>query len=268
MSPTYKFAYCDLDQAEARIVAYKGGIHRMIECFEAEGVKYTATDVHSLTAHSVLGVPYEDLKEYPHRYLGKKCNHAFNYEMGPEKFYKVIAKDAADTGVRLTRSEAKQLRTRHFQTYPELTHYWEAIRGHLRRDRTLVNPMGRKRVFLGRLDADTFREAFSHYAQSTVADVLRTGMVAVHNGPVHNLRSLGYQHTRIVLEVHDALLIQYPEECEDTFLPEVVKAMQIPFTVEGKEITIPVGVESGYNFGSRSDTNPNGLEEYVLKRAT
>ncbi len=265
----YKWAYCDLDQAESRIVAYKGGIQRMINCFELETVKFTETDVHSLTAHFLLGVPYEEIKEYPHRFLGKTCNHALNYEMGPEKLYKLIARDAADTGVIMDRRAVKKLRNLHFQTYPELTNYWETIRGYLRHNRTIINPMSRKRVFLGRLDSDTFREAFSHFAQSTVADVLRTGMVNVHNGPVSTYRNLGFEYTRIVLEIHDAILVQYPEELEDDFLRDVIKCMLIPFEIEGKEITIPVGVESGYNFGHRdATTNPNGLEGYVFKRAS
>lgn len=267
--PGYKFAYIDLDQAEARIVAYKGGITRMIECFEHPNPeKYTESDVHSLTAHNNLGIPYEEIKEYPHRYLGKRCNHAFNYEMGPVKFYTVLARDAHKTGIRISRKEAKQLRNRHLQTYPELTNYWEEIRGRLRHDRTIINPMGRKRVFLGRLDAATFREAFSHYAQSTVADVLRTGMVAVHNDVVSEFRSLGYSHTRIVLEVHDALLLQYHEDTEEEFLAQAEAAMAIPFEIEGREIVIPRSIEAGWNFGERDkDDNPNGLVKYELKRA-
>lgn len=263
----YKFAYLDLDQAEARIVAYKGGITRMIEAFEQKQVKYTASDVHSLTAHNLLGVAYEELKEYPHRYLGKRCNHAFNYEMGPEKFYKIVARDAAETGVSLTRKQAKQLRELHLRAYPELQTYWEDIRGMLRANRTIINPMGRKRVFLGRLDNDTFREAFSHYAQSTVADVLRTGMVNVHNGPVMEFRNDGFTYTRVVLEGHDALLLQYPEEREEEFLRAAVRCMLIPFLINTHEITIPVGIEAGYNYGSQDDDNPQGLTKYVLQGA-
>lgn len=247
--PGCLFGYLDLNQAEARIVAYKAGIERMIQAFESPQVKYTESDVHSLTAHGVLGIPYEGMQEFPHRYMGKRCNHAFNYEMGPEKFYKVVNRDSADTGVSISRKEAKEYRKRHLQLYPQLLWYWEDIRAQLRRNRTLINPMGRKRIFLGRLGDDTFREAFSHYAQSTVADVLRTGMAVAHRDVIGFYRAGGEDRVRIVLEVHDALLIQAPRDIFDEVMTKVMRAMTIPFSIDGREITIPVGAEQGENWG-------------------
>jgi hypothetical protein len=92
-------------------------------------------------------------------------------------------------------------------------------------------------------------------------------MVNVHNGPVRSFRNLGYEHTRVVLEVHDALLLQYHESVEDAFLSDALAAMTIPFEIDGREIVIPVGAESGYNWGHRDPTsNPNGLEKYAFKR--
>lgn len=243
------FMYYDLDQAEARVVAYRAGIRRMIEAFEKPFKKYTDADVHSVTAHNLLEIPYDQIEEYPHRYLGKRCNHALNYEMGPEKFYKVINKDAVDTGVSLTRKEAKQLRKKHLRTYPELQWYWEDIKEQIRANRTIINPFGRKRVFLGRMGDDTFREAYSHYAQSTVADVLRTGMSRAFREIVQDYRAHGEHRVRIVLEIHDALLWQIPRDMVSEVAPRVVEAMTVPFTINDKEITIPVGAEIGDNWG-------------------
>lgn len=250
--PGYEFGYWDLDQAEARVVAYTAGVRKMLMAFENPGPKYTSGDVHSLTAHEILGIPYDEMEEYPHRYLGKKCNHAFNYEMGYIKFWKVIAKDAAKTGISMTRSEANAYRKAHFKAYPELEGYWDWIKQQLlRRDsnaRTLINPLGRKRVFLGRMDNDTFREAYSDYAQGTVAVVLRTGMVAVHNDLVLPIRR-DHPHTRVVLEVHDALLMQYPIELRDSFTKTGLELMNVPMQIHDQEVTIPTSAEYGPNWG-------------------
>jgi DNA polymerase I-like protein with 3'-5' exonuclease and polymerase domains len=184
------------------------------------------------------------MEEYPHRFLGKTCNHAFNYEMGPVKFWRLVAKKADTTGVTLTQAEAKRMRDRHFRIYPELQWYWQDIRERIRANRTLINPFGRKRVFLGRMDSDTFREAYNHYAQSTVRDLIGDGMVAVHNGLILPVQA-EFPHTRIALEYHDALLIQYPLGMEHEFFPQAMKLMTIPFEVNGREITIPVDCSYG-----------------------
>lgn len=239
--PAFEFGYVDLSQAEARIVAYKAGIERMIQAFES------GEDLHKLTASLIFGIPYDEVEEYPHRYLGKRCNHAFNYEMGPYKFFSVVNNDTPKTGVAISRAEAKKMRNAHLQAYPELNFYWDEIRAQLRKDRTLVNPFGRRRVFLGRLDDSTYREAFSHYAQSTVADVLRTGMLRVHQYlPTIDPRA------RVVLEVHDAILIQYPKEARDVVIPEVISLMREPILVGNTEITIPPGAEVGPNWQEMS----------------
>lgn len=263
--PGYELAYIDYSQAEARVVAYKAGVSKMIACFEHPNPqKYTSSDVHSLTAHHTLGIPYDEMKEYPHRYLGKTQNHAFNYEMGPFKYAKRVNKDAEETGVRITNSQAKKMREAHFRLYPELEGvYWPFIREEIRSRRELVNPFGYKRRFFGRLDDDTFREAFSHYAQSTVACLLRRGMVAVYRGLVLPFRDNGYSSTRIIIEVHDALLVQYPIGSRDEFLSKAMKLMEIPFEVNGKEIVIPTDAAYGLNWGDYDeDNNPNGLKSY------
>lgn len=241
----YRFAYLDYSQAEARIVAQRGGVSRLITAFQ------DGEDIHSLTASLVLDLPRDQIKEHPHRYLGKRCNHAFNYEMGPLKFWTILARDADTTGVKISRSEAKKLRERHFMAYPELRNYWELIRSQLRDNRTLINPFGRKRVFLGRLDDNTFREAFSHYAQSTVADMVRKAMAAVHRWIVQRWRS-NYPDTRIVMECHDALLLQFPMGAEDDFIPRAKELMTIPFDIEGTEVIIPVDAAYGNEWEGES----------------
>jgi DNA polymerase len=248
--PGYILSYLDYAQAEARIVAYFAGIRRMISAFESEqSVKFSPTDVHSLTAHQVLGVAYEDMKEIPHRFLGKKCNHAFNYEMGPYLFWEEIMKTSDETGVHITRTQAIAMRKKHFQTYPELQGYWREIRGLINATRTITNPFGRTRLFLGRKEDATYREGFSHYAQSTVRDLIGHAIIRTDRDVMEPLRRAGHTESRIVLEGHDALLVQLPEEHEEEAVKKTKEAMTIPFEVKGREILIPVDSKSGHNWG-------------------
>ena len=161
----------------------------------------------------------------------------------------------------MTRGEAKAYRAKHFKAYPELEEYWAWIKEQLKRKdsnaRTLINPLGRKRVFLGRLDNDTFREAYSDYAQGTVAVVLRTGMVRVHRDLVLPVRR-EHPHTRVVLEVHDAVLMQYPIELRDSFTRTGLELMKVPMIINDKEITIPTSAEYGPTWGDMSKWSNGG----------
>jgi len=119
---------------------------------------------------------------------------------------------------------------------------------------TVINPLGRKRIFLGRLDDDTFREAFNHYAQSGVADLLRTGMVSVYRDLVLPTRR-DYPETRIALEVHDALM-HYPTELRDSFTRTGLSLMEIPFNIrDHQNIIIPVDAAYGPNWGDLEKWN-------------
>jgi len=240
----YEFAYLDYSQAEARIVAYQAGIKAMIECFEA------GQDVHRLTATKVLDIDWDDVEEYPHRYLAKRCNHAFNYEMGPEKFYKILARDAGKPGVpRITRKLAKVMRAAHMAAYPELESYWEWITSEIRKNGKLVNAFGRERIFFGRMNKETFREGYSHFAQSAVADMIRIGMRRVEDGIFSELRASGHNSSRIVLENHDALLLQYPTELRSEVIPKAMELMTVPVPLETHNVIIPVDAAYGPNYG-------------------
>lgn len=251
----YEMAYLDLSQAEARIVAYSAGIQKMIYAFE-HGI-----DLHKQTAEGLLDVPMDQQEEYPHRYIGKQSNHAFNYEMGPYKFFAQMTKKGPETNIWLTRSECKKLRNKHLDMYPGLQRYWDMIKEMLYGQypgiphRTVINPLGRKRFFPGRLNAAKCREAYSDYAQGTVARLLRRGMGRTHKYLQKTWRK-SHPHTRILLEVHDAILIQYPLGAADTIIPKVISLMTIPFEINGKEITIPVDAARGPSWGELEDYAP------------
>jgi len=234
--------YFDLAQAEDRVVAYYASIEEKISVFTSGG------DVHSLTAAKIFDVSIEEVQEEdaryhrekgkpgPMRYIGKRCNLAFNYGMGPYKFARLVNKDAHNTGVRLSNSQGKAFRDRHLAAYPQLPNYWDWVEGKLYNGRTLKNPFGRKRVFAGRLDQTTFRDAYSYLPQSTIPDIINRGAIEIHGA---------LPEVSILVQVHDALLIQIPEDGAEEIAGEIERLMQVPFSINEKEITIPVDYKLG-----------------------
>lgn len=207
-TPGKVFVKGDLKQAENMVVAWltKG---RMQQAFR------DGKDVHELTAR-LMGTE---------RKIGKVCNHAGNYGMGPGQL-------AALLKVPLAR--ARELLESYHRAYPEVREWHRRIQDQLRKDRTLVTPLGRRRQFLGRWSDELFRGAYAFIPQSTVADYLNQGLVELW------LRLKLLDGAYPLLQVHDEVVT----ECWPHQVTEVQhlyhRCLEQPFDCEGEELTIPV----------------------------
>jgi uracil-DNA glycosylase family 4 len=237
--PGNVFGYFDLSQAEDRVVSYLAGVREKITAFE-EG-----RDVHALTASHLFNKPPEEVTP-EERYLGKQCNHAFNYKEGYRTFKDHINMHADVTGVSISEALARQLRDAHLAAYPEIEWYWAWVEKQLRHNRTLINPFGFKRVFLGNIGDDAvLRDAYSWIPQSTAPDIVNRAMISIY-------RDLREEGVRVVLQVHDALLVEIPEDKVDLIAPEIVRRMTIPIVLNDTTITIPVDYSIGHNWKEAS----------------
>jgi uracil-DNA glycosylase family 4 len=235
--------YYDLSQVEDRIVSYLAGVAKKVHAFEND------IDAHTLTASIIFGIPMEEIdKKGMERYLGKQSNHAFNYGEGPGTFTKKINKNADETGIWVNQKLSTGIRNSHLAAYPEIKEYWRYVDTTLKKTRKLENPFGRKRRFFDRLNDSTFRDGYSWIPQSTAPDIINRGMVAIY----HALRNSG---VRILLQVHDALLIQLPIDGAEQISEEILKLMTIPVTIRSihggpaKDIIVPVDYKLGPNWG-------------------
>jgi len=95
------------------------------------------------------------------------------------------------------------------------------------------------------MDDELYRSAYSHYCQSTVADLIYLGLITLDSGP---------DWLELLLQVHDELVCQVPDDPEH--IREgcrlVKEAMEIPLKFEGVEqpLVIPVEIKVGRDWGS------------------
>jgi uracil-DNA glycosylase family 4 len=236
----------DLDQAENRIVAYVGEILNMIEVFES------GTDVHTKTAMFIVNTFMNDqvpddfnvkalapMGDATHswRDWGKKANHGFNYDWGPDAF---ALKNE------IPNSEGRKIYNAYHTLYPGVKRGFHAyVRRCLRTNRTLVNLMGRRTVFLDKLDDATFKEAFSCIPQGTVGDIINEkGIEYIYYdqsqfGPIDILR-----------QVHDEIGFQIPLAVpwrEHSRMLNLIKAsLETPLTTHyGRTFVIPASLTMG-----------------------
>jgi DNA polymerase-1 len=223
----YMFMSADLSQAEARVVAYLSGDEALMEVFNSGG------DVHTRVASMLFNKKEKDITQ-GERALGKTIVHASNYSMGPRSF-------AEHTGMSVR--DAKEKLNRYHITFPKVKLWHLEVARELRRSKTLVTPMGRRRSFFGRWNDALLRDGYAYIPQSTVSDVILKGMV--------NLWKSLPPDCKIVFNIHDEIVIQIPEVSlipHDTLKMLMIDCMTIPIEINGKTLTIPVNVKTGSNW--------------------
>ena len=88
--------------------------------------------------------------------------------------------------------------------YPKLPDWHKSIREQVTKTRTLTNCFNQKFYFMGALDNDTFKSAYSCLPQSTVVTIANQAMAKYMND-----ESDDFKPAQLLAQVHDSLLMQY-----------------------------------------------------------
>lgn len=254
--PGMKMGYFDGEQGESRVV---GGIEwklfhdgRYLDACESG-------DLHTTVAKLVwpelpwTGNPKADkelaeepyYRHYSRRFMCKKIGHGTNYNGKP----KTIAEQT-----RVDQDLIEEFQPIYFKAFAH-KEWHRYVEQELMETGTIVNLTGRKRQFWGRRnDPATLREAIAYDPQGSLADIVNRGMLTLWNK----------RTAQILMQVHDAVVVQYPEEREAEIIPKVLAALRYPVDIDhGRELVIPYGCKTGWNFGEYDEkTNPHGLKSW------
>lgn len=149
---------------------------------------------------------------------------------------------------------------KYFKAFPAIGYYHNWVRERLILDHEITTLFGRRRHFFGRADeATTIREAVAYSPQSMTAEEINTGLINVWD----------MNRVQCLLQVHDSILVQYPEEQEDELVPLLLKACEVPMEIGDRTVIVPAEAKVGWNWadveynkdGSVGD-NPDGLLKY------
>lgn len=190
-----------------------------------------------------------------YRQLAKKLGHGTNYYGTPG----TMAKHA-----KVDKSIIEDFQQRYFTAFPCLgsynkidrttDHWHNRVRNQLRHFSHLTTLLGRRRYFFGRWnDDETLRAAIAYEPQSLTADEIDTGL----------LRLWRAHKVQLLIQVHDSILFQYPEEQEDEILPWALKEMRVNIPLaKGRDFYVPCEAKCGFNWGEFSEANPDGLVKW------
>jgi DNA polymerase-1 len=195
-----KLLSCDYSQVELRILAHVSGDKTLLDAF-AQG-----QDIHAATAAAVYGVPIEQVTK-EQRSFAKRVNFGLIYGMGAFR----LARDSE-----LTLAEAREFINTYFARLPGVEAYLEGSKQQARQGpvRTLF---GRRREFAILRTANqrsnhqdvqaAERVAINMPIQGTAADIMKRAMIDVYQEL--NRRQLA---SRLILQVHDELVLEVPED--------------------------------------------------------
>lgn len=257
-----KFANIDLEQADSRNVGAicwnlfndgryldaceSGDLHTSVCRMAWQGLPW-GNDPSVYRA--VADMPF--YRQHSYRHMAKVLGHGTNYVGTPHTMAK---------HTKVEQTIIKEFQAKYFAAFPAIPRWHGWVAGQLLSARNITTVFGRRRYFFGRPDdASTVREAVAHMGQSMTADELSLGLLEVFR---LNL-------VQLLLQVHDSILIQYPEEREDEILPRVMKAIQVRTVLNhGREFVVPADCKVGWNWADQetdkngNEWNPDGLRKY------
>jgi DNA polymerase-1 len=176
---------------------------------------------------------------YDQRRFAKAVNFGLIYGMGAFR----LADDSE-----WTLSEAQNYIDQYFERFPGIRLYLDETKEKAKTEGYVETLLGRRRYFpIFRLSASgsnrqammrAEREAVNHPIQGTAADIIKIAMLNLH-------KSLANFRARMVLQVHDELVLEVPhEELEE------VKALMIEIMSQAFKLDVPLKVDasSGTNW--------------------
>ncbi len=189
----------DYSQIELRILAHFSQDATLLEAF------HQGQDIHAATAAAVYDIPVDEVTK-EQRNFAKRVNFGLIYGMGAHR----LARESS-----LTYAEAERFIQTYFERMPGVLRYLEETKRRARSPEGLTTLFGRRRVFptlsggqIANRQAIQAEErmAINMPIQGTAADIMKRAMIDVHEG----LSRAGLAG-RIILQVHDELVLEVPE---------------------------------------------------------
>jgi DNA polymerase-1 len=228
--PGHLLLSADYSQIELRLAAHVADVIELKRAFQ-EG-----HDIHALTASEVFGVPLDRMDPQTRR-RAKAINFGIIYG---------ISAFGLGNQIGVAQSEAAAYIRAYFERFPGIRAYMEKIKAEARSAGYVETIFGRKCFIPGIRDANPARragaerQAINAPLQGSAADIIKRAM-----GRLPAALGAAGLNARMLLQVHDELLFETPEdEVEATarLVKEVMEAACAPRC----ELSVPLVVETGW----------------------
>jgi len=209
--PGHRLISADYSQIELRILAHVSGEPKLREAFER------GEDIHTATAAEVLGVDPAKLTS-GQRSIAKMINFGIVYG---------ISAYGLSENLEIPREEAQEYIDAYLARFPLVQDFIQRTIEQCEEDGYVTSLLGRRRPVpeIRARNRQTRglgeRIAVNFVMQGSNADIIKVAMVAIHR----RLREEG-RSARLVLQVHDELLVEAPD-AELSAVKELVRAEMV-----------------------------------------
>lgn len=225
-----KLLSADYSQIELRILAHIADIGHLKEAFK-EG-----KDIHASTASQIFSVPLEQVDQNLRR-KAKAINFGIIYGISAFGLAKQL---------NIARSDASSYIKAYFKEYPGIEQYMENMKDYARQHGYVTSLMGRRCYVKGINDKNFAVRGFAERAainapmQSSAADIIKQAMVEIDAMLIKN-----NMQAKMILQVHDELLFEFPAEEEIELVKRVKLIME---NVIKLNVPLTVGIKLGNNW--------------------
>jgi len=228
--PGNVFVDSDYSQIELRILAHMSGDEKLIEAYNS------GQDIHSTTASQVFHVPFDEVTPLLRR-NAKAVNFGIVYG---------ISAFGLSQDLDISRKEAQDYIDRYFETYPKIKEFIDKTVEDAKKEGKTTTIYGRIRP-IPELTSSNFmqrqfgeRVAMNAPIQGTAADIIKIAMIRVHDRLIRE----GFA-SRLILQVHDELLIETRESEKDAVIALLEEEMH---QVASLRVPLEVGTAWGSNW--------------------
>jgi DNA polymerase-1 len=233
-TPGHKLVSADYSQIELRLLAEIADIPVLKQAFR-DGL-----DIHAMTASEMFGVPIKDMPGEVRR-RAKAINFGIIYG---------ISAFGLANQLGIAREEASAYIKKYFERFPGIRAYMDETRDACRRNGYVTTLFGRKMYYPDIKASNASVRAFNERAainarlQGTAADIIRRAMIRMEDALAAKKLS-----AQMLLQVHDELIFEVPDDEVAATLPVVQHVMQdAPFPAVLLSVPLQVDARAATNW--------------------
>ena len=224
-APGQRLVAADYSQIELRIMAHLSEDKSLLNAFAL------GQDIHSATAAEVFAVPLDKVTTDQRR-SAKAINFGLIYGMSAFGLARQL---------NIPRNQAAEYIDRYFERYPGVQQYMNSIR-HSAAERGYVETYFGRRLYLPEINSNNAmrrqaaeRTAINAPMQGTAADIIKLAMISVDNWLQDS-----HLNSRMIMQVHDELILEVPEPELDQIVQGLNQRMQ-----DAANLRVPLVVDVG-----------------------
>ena len=227
--PGMKLISADYSQVELRVLAHYSQDPTLLSAFR------NGEDIHTRTAALLFDVDPAQIGPDQRR-RAKTINFGLIYGMGARKL-------GQDLGIPL--SEARMFIERYFARFAHIKEFFDSVEQEARKNGYVTTLSGRRRPLpdmlsqSGQARALAERQAVNTLIQGSAADLIKLAMLSVYNdGELRRMKA------RMLLQIHDELIVEAPEENAEAAASRLASLMT-DTSAWGLELHVPLVADAG-----------------------